>query len=206
MPFSCLLLSRLFCFLPCFPSLRVFWRWCCCCCCCICRRSSFSSSSSSSSYHCCLVAGAALACLGGISTRSSSRRLSGEYNKCDSWDSSRDYESELLLCDFVGVTVVSECIFCESGVLACVRVFCRSVFIFCFFVFVSFCLCCLWRKEGEFRGCILLSVGCLCWLLPKTMDFFFVALRCSCWWMWVWRARERERGKNGKCCRGVGAT
>ncbi len=121
MPFSCLLLSRLFCFLTCFHSLRVFWRWCCCCCCCICRRSSLSSSSSSSCYCCCLVAGAALACLGGISTRSSSRRLSGDYNKCDSWDSSYDYESELLLCGCVGVTVVSECLFCESGVLACVR-------------------------------------------------------------------------------------
>ncbi len=68
-----------------------------------------------------------------------------------------------------------------------------SSFAFCF-RFVSFvCLCCLWRKEGEFRGCILPSVGCLCWLLPTTMDFFFVALRCCCWWMWVWRARERER-------------
>ncbi len=66
-----------------FLSLRVFWRWCCCCGCCICRRSSFSSSSSSY-YYCCPVAGAALALSGGISTRSSSRRLSGEYNKCDS--------------------------------------------------------------------------------------------------------------------------
>jgi hypothetical protein len=27
----------------------------------------------------------------------------------------------LLLCGCVGVTVVSECLFCESGVLACVR-------------------------------------------------------------------------------------